>query len=92
MWLRDNQSNQDTLLWSVMKIKKTLLNTADSYHSTGKHYPFNIEYFVIYFLFTQLFLSSRFTRVLIRKNGSADLQVTVVLTFNIQNKLGKFDS
>ena len=50
MWLRDNQSNQDTLVWSVMKIKKTLLNTADSYHSTGKHYPFNIEYFVIYFL------------------------------------------
>ena len=30
--------------------------------------------------------------MLIRKNGSADLQVTVVLTFNIQNKLGKFDS
>ena len=55
MWLRDNQSNQDTLLWTVMKIKKTLLNTADSYHSTGKHYPFNIEYFLIYFLFTQLF-------------------------------------
>ena len=55
MWLRDNQSNQDTLLCSVMKIKKTLLNTADSYHSTGKHYPFNIKYFVIYILFTQLF-------------------------------------
>lgn len=56
MWLRDNQSNQDTLLCSIMKIKKTLLNTADSYHSTGKHYPLlSIDDFVIHFLFTQLF-------------------------------------
>ena len=28
MWLRGNQSNQETLLCSAIKIKKTLLNTA----------------------------------------------------------------
>ena len=44
MWLRGNQSNQETLLCSAIKIKKTLLNTA-RYYSTGKHYHFNVEYF-----------------------------------------------
>ena len=44
MWLRGNQSNQETLLCSAIKIKKTLLNTA-RYYSTGKHYHFNVECF-----------------------------------------------
>ena len=44
MWLRGNQTNQETLLCSAIKIKKTLLNTA-RYYSTGKHYHFYVEYF-----------------------------------------------